>query len=213
MHPGRKALPGDMAAHRLSLAHLHCSLQDLVVGNVTGQPAAVIKLPLMRFLPCARHLTSSNFYEGRNSVPTLRMECGQDTCECLSRSLNPDLLVLKPVLLITTIHYQLAFSIQTRLVTFQIKTSHIEDRCHMWSQYDEEEVLRTGLSLPQKSGTRGFASTYKCRCCCCFKHQIVGYGKKSKIPLTLISSGSFSNGKLPVSREKTHFYLGMRKVV
>lgn len=44
MHPGRKALPGDMAAHRLSLAHLNCSLQDLVVGNVTGQPAAVIKL-------------------------------------------------------------------------------------------------------------------------------------------------------------------------
>lgn len=188
-HPSRRSLPGRWFPTG-SLSPDCTALQDLVVGNTANQQQSIIILTaIYAVLTVCQHLTSFKFCGGRifYSHLTDGGECSQDACEWLSGSLNPDLPVFKPVPSITPKHYPFAFSPQTWLVTFQIKTGHMDDRwalslplVPMWCGGSLENWP---FSSPAKRNRRlcinlqtSFKKKKKER-----KHQIVGYGQKNKI--------------------------------
>lgn len=73
--PQQEESTREMVSHRLSLSRLHCSLQDLVVGNTANQQQSIIILTaIYAVLTVCQHLTSFKFCGGRISIPTSRME-------------------------------------------------------------------------------------------------------------------------------------------
>lgn len=138
MHPSRQIPLGDSFSQAV-LSHLLSYIQCciwLVRTTVIRQPAAIIKIAAVYWVPTICQVYNFIWFLWRiyfyflQAVEKSVAErlVPHDAGKWLSGNLNPDLFFYKPVLLITMLYYQLAFSTQTKLVIFQIKTSHMDNR-------------------------------------------------------------------------------------
>jgi hypothetical protein len=103
----------------------------------------------------------------------------------------------------------------TRLVIFQIKSQHVDDTWAISLALGPKMVWgkpwKLAFPFPSKAELEGLYQlaliilTYiSAEVLLFFKHPIVGYRKKNKIPFSLILSEPFQNGKPPVFRWQKH---------
>lgn len=127
--------------------------------------------------------------------------------EWLNGNLNPDLSVLKPVSLITMLYYQFASNPQTKLVIFQIKTSHMDDRWTWGPSGCGGSLENWPFSPPAKQNCR---LPINLQVLWVFLTPDSWLENEEQDPIHINLIGIFSKWEAPVSSlQKTHFCLGV----